>query len=85
MSNFTLKQPYRPLGRGFFARQFSRATGAASRIVRRGLTSDDKGSSPSLPAPGTAGGAPKDKTLMYAGAGVLGLLLLSMFGRRGRA
>jgi len=80
--NFTMQRKYTPLsGRSFFARQLSRGTGVVKRVISRGLSTDSPTESTALPAPGTPGGAPS-KTPYYIGAGVIGLLLLGMLGKR---
>jgi hypothetical protein len=81
--NFTMERKYAPMaGRGFWARQFSRAGATTARVIRRGITSDDGGSPSTVtPEPGTPGGAPS-KMPLYAGLGVGAVVLLILFGRK---
>lgn len=82
--NFTMQHKYLPMaGRGFWARQFSRAGKTTARVIKRGLTSDDGESQASTvtPEPGTPGGAPS-KMPLYAGLGLGAVLLLVLLGGR---
>lgn len=90
MSSYSLPTRYQPmLGTNFFQRQLNSVADALPDVIKKGLAASvNKGTTPpaNTGLPDVSGiDKPKSNMLLYAGAGVGGLVLLALLMGKKRA